>query len=165
MRRLLACDPLLPCPEGVKALEVGGELAKRFSPLADGRVALAGVPDYSPASVPDRSWNRRLQTFWLPAWPQEGWAQFNGDGSARLISHGPRQRTVRVEANGMGSLRLMQWAHPSWRVQLRPAHSLAAAWSPPLPKGARDADGWISVSLPQGQWEVALSYGFSRLNE
>ena len=165
LRRLLTCDPLLPCPEGVKALEVGGELAKRFSPLADGRVALAGVPDYSPASVPDRSWNRRLQTFWLPAWPQEGWAQFSGDGSAHLISHGPRHRTLRVEANGMGSLRLMQWAHPSWRVQMRPAQSAAAAWSPPLPNGARDGDGWISVSLPQGQWEVALSYGTSRSAE
>jgi hypothetical protein len=115
--------------------------------------------------VPDRSWNRRLQTFWLPVWPQQRWARFNGDGSARLIDHGPRHRTLQVEAKSMGSLRLMQWAHPNWRVQVRPAQSLAAAWSPPLPNGARDGDGWISVSLPQGQWEVALSYGFSRLNE
>ena len=165
LRQLLACDPLQPCPAGVDALAVGGELAKRFAPLPDGRVALAGVPDYTPAAVPARSWNPRLQTFWLPAWPQSRWAQFQGQGGVQLLSRSPTQRNLLVNANRAGTLRLMQWAHPLWHVRWRAAPTATnpePPWSPPLPKGGRDADGWISVPLPPGRWEVALSYGSSR---
>jgi len=44
-----------------------GELSKRFVALGDGRIALTGVPDYSPAGIPESSWVRRMQTFWVPA--------------------------------------------------------------------------------------------------
>jgi hypothetical protein len=160
LRQLLACDPLAPCPQGMLALGVGGELAKRFAALGDGRIALAGVPDYSPAPVPERSWQRRLQTFWLPAWPQPSWAEFSGPGRALQVSRGPTQRTLLVEAEGSGTLRLMQWAHPVWRVQVRPAG--AGDWSAPRAAGSADPDGWISVRLPRGRWEVALTYGAAR---
>jgi hypothetical protein len=53
LRTLLACDPLRPCPEGFRALPAEGELSKRFVALPDGRIALSGVPDYSPAAVPE----------------------------------------------------------------------------------------------------------------
>jgi len=52
LRSLLLCDPVLPCPRGLKLLPTSGELAKRFLALPDGRVALTGVPDYSPAGIP-----------------------------------------------------------------------------------------------------------------
>ena len=165
LRQLLACDPLEPCPDGIKVLGVGGELAKRFAPLPDGRVALAGVPDYSPAAVPERSWTKRLQTFWLPAWPQSRWAQFQGEGKVQPVSRGPTQRTLLVTAGRAGTLRVMQWAHPNWQVQWRAAPTAtnpSPAWSTPLPEGSRDADGWISVALPAGRWEVALTYGRAR---
>lgn len=165
LRQLLRCDPLQACPEGVKALGVGGELAKRFAVLPDGRVALAGVPDYSPAGVPESSWHKRLQTFWLPAWPQSSWGQLEGPGSATLVARTPTQRTLRVSAPRGATLRLMQWAHPSWQVQWRSAPSAlepSPAWSAPLPGGGRDPGGWISVVLPPGSSEVALSYGRAR---
>jgi hypothetical protein len=66
LRQLLACDPLDPCPTGLRALPRQGELSKRFLALPDGRVALSGVPDYSPAGVPEGSWNPRLAIFWVP---------------------------------------------------------------------------------------------------
>ena len=159
LRQLLACDPLSPCPQGVAALPATGELAKRFVALTDGRIALAGVPDYSPAGIPEASWNKRLQTFWLPAWPQNNWAQFSGAGRVHLLSHGPRERRVLVEARELGQLRLIQWADPAWRVQWRRAGQPNQPWRDPLPAGGRDREGWISVPLPPGQWEVVLSYG------
>ena len=165
MRELLACNPLKPCPEGMQALGVGGELTKRFAALPDGRVALAGMPDYTPANVPERSWQKRLQTFWLPAWPQTSWAQVDGVGSATVLKLQPTQRLVLVETTTPSTLRLMQWAHANWRVQWRPAPTAEQpnpGWSAPLPAGGEDQDGWISVPLPAGQWEVALTYGRNR---
>lgn len=161
LRQLLACDPLMPCPQGIEALPATGELAKRFAALPDGRLALAGVPDYTPAGIPERSWQKRLQTFWLPAWPQSTWASFRGQGQAQLIQHSPRKRSLLVRADTAGTLRLMQWAHPAWRVQWRRADS-ASAWSAPLADGGRDPDGWVAIPLAEGRWEVALSYGHKR---
>ncbi len=160
LRHRLACDPLLPCPRGIEALPATGELAKRFAALPDGRIALAGVPDYAPAGIPERSWHKRLQTFWLPAWPQSTWASFSGQGQARLIQRSPRERRLLVRADTAGTLRLMQWAHPAWRVQWRRAGS-ANAWSAPL-AGGRDPDGWMAIPLAEGRWEVALTYGTRR---
>jgi hypothetical protein len=142
----------------VAALPEEGELAKRFVALPDGRIALTGVPDYSPAGIPEPSWNKRLQTFWLPAWPQNRWAQFSGSGRVQLLSHGPRERLLLVEAREPGRLRLMQWADPAWRVQSRRAGPPNQPWSDPLPAGGRDAAGWITVALDQGRWEVSLNY-------
>ena len=165
MRQLLACDPLEPCPRGVNALKVGGELAKRFKALPDGRIALAGMPDYAPAAVPEHAWQKRLQTFWLPAWPQARWAELNKPGNATLLNHQPTERLLVAETTGPNTLRLMQWAHPLWRVQMRPAPSTerpSPPWSTPLPAGGLDQDGWISIPLPPGRWEVALTYGRTR---
>jgi len=165
MRQLLACDPLAPCPQGVRSLAVGGELAKRFAALGDGRIALAGVPDYSPASVPEHSWNKRLQTFWLPAWPQSRWAALSVAGTVSKVNRSPTKRTLRVALAQPGQLRLMQWAHPLWNVQWRPAPTASQPqpqWSAPLRDGGRDADGWISMSLPAGRFDVALTYGQAR---
>jgi hypothetical protein len=165
VRLLLSCDPLKPCPEGVQALPTQGELSKRFVALADGRIALSGVPDYSPAGVPERSWNPRLAIFWLPHWPQTAWAGFQGPGKVSLAQSGPQQRTLLVQAQGAGRLRLLQWAQPSWRVQWRTAAWAgrpAGSWSAPLPDGGRDGQGWISVPLEAGVWEVALTYGQRR---
>ena len=163
LNRLLTCDPLLPCPEGLAAMPARGELTKRFLPLGDGRIALTGVPDYSPAGIPERSWVHRLQTFWVPAWPQETWARFTGEGVARLVSHGPTDRLVRVEAKTPGRLRLMQWAYPAWTIQIR--REGTERWGAPMPftgpSQARDQDGWVSVPLEPGVWEVALTYGQS----
>lgn len=163
LNRLLNCDPLVPCPDGINALPPTGELSKRFVALGDGRIALTGVPDYSPAGIPERSWVRRLQTFWIPAWPQETWASFTGEGIARLMSHGPTNRLVLVEAKSPGRLRLMQWAYPAWTIQIR--REGTERWGAPMPfKGprqARDHDGWVSVPLGPGVWEVALTYGRS----
>ena len=158
LRSLLRCDPLTPCPEGVGALPRGGELAKRFVALPDGRVALSGVPDYSPAGVPEASWNKRLAIFWLPAWPQTHWAEWSGQGRVTLLERTPRSRVLQVNANSAGRLQMMQWAHPSWRVQV----NRGQGWSNPLPAGARNSEGWISVDLPAGRSQVALSYGQQR---
>ena len=127
--------------------------------LGDGRVALAGVPDYSPGGIPPSSWDQRLAIFWLPQWPQSRWASFSGDGSARLISRGPRERTLQVVARSPGRLTLMQWAHPHWRVQIRPAKG---SWSAPLAAGGANPAGWVEVPLPRGTWDVALTYGKPR---
>lgn len=172
LNRLLACDPLVPCPDGVNALPPTGELSKRFVALGDGRIALTGVPDYSPAGIPESSWVRRMQTFWVPAWPQQTWVAFSGEGedqemgpgSAELVQHGPTQRLIRVEAPTSGRLRVMQWAYPAWTVQKRRVG--ATSWEAPLPfsgtNQARDQEGWISVPLDAGTWEVALTYGSRR---
>ena len=155
LRTLLSCDPLAPCPEGMAALPKEGELAKRFVALPDGRIALSGVPDYSPAGVPEASWNKRMAIFWLPAWPQTGWAEWSGQGGLTLLERTPRSRVLEVNASSTGRLRIMQWAHPSWRVQV----NRGQGWSAPLLAGARDSEGWISVELPTGRSHVALSYG------
>jgi hypothetical protein len=157
LRQLLACDPLAPCPTGLRALPHQGELSKRFLALPDGRVALSGVPDYSPAGVPPSSWNPRLAIFWVPQWPQRSWAQFQGVGQVQLIRRGPQQRLLAVQAQGPGRLRILQWAHPHWQVRVRRA-APGGAWAPPLAAGARDAQGWISVPLQPGRWQVALEY-------
>jgi hypothetical protein len=123
------------------------------------------VPDYSPAGVPERSWNPRLAIFWLPHWPQTAWASFQGPGKVFLAQSGPQERTLLVQSQGAGRLRLLQWAHPSWRVQWRAAaggNRAPGPWSAPLPEGGRDTQGWITVPLPAGLWEVALSYGQRR---
>ena len=158
MRALLACDPLSTCPAGVRALPHQGELSKRFLALPDGRIALSGVPDYSPAAVPESSWNRRLAIFWVPRWPQQQWAHFHGDGQVQLIRRGPKQRLLAVQAQGPGRLRILQWAHPHWQVRVRPDQP-GAPWGPPLAKGGRDAQGWITVPLGAGRWQVALQHG------
>ncbi len=172
LNRLLACDPLVPCPDGVAALPPTGELSKRFVALGDGRIALTGVPDYSPAGIPESSWVRRMQTFWVPAWPQQTWVAFKGEGadeetragSAELVAHGPTQRLIRVEAPTPGRLRVMQWAYPAWTVQKRRIGAIS--WETPLPLSgpnqARDQEGWVSVPLDAGTWEVALTYGSRR---
>jgi hypothetical protein len=172
LNRLLACDPLVPCPDGVNALPPTGELSKRFVALGDGRIALTGVPDYSPVGIPERSWVRRMQTFWVPAWPQQTWVAFRGEGedpgqrpgSAELVEHRPTQRLIRVEAPTPGRLRVMQWAYPAWTVQKRRVGAIS--WENPLPfsgpNQARDQEGWISVPLDAGTWEVALTYGSRR---
>ncbi len=172
LNRLLACDPLVPCPDGLAALPPTGELSKRFVALGDGRIALTGVPDYSPAGIPERSWVHRMQTFWVPAWPQQTWAAFLGEGpavewgqgSAQLLEHGPTDRLIRVKAPTAGRLRVMQWAYPAWTVQKRRVGGIS--WETPLPfsgpNQARDQDGWISVPLDAGTWEVALTYGSRR---
>ena len=176
LNRLLACDPLVPCPDGLDALPPTGELSKRFVALGDGRIALTGVPDYSPAGIPESSWVRRMQTFWVPAWPQQTWVAFLADGaperadqgsqhgSAELVEHGPTQRLIRVETPTPGRLRVMQWAYPAWTVQKRRVGAIS--WETPLPFSgtyqARDRDGWISVPLDPGSWEVALTYGSKR---
>jgi len=157
LRQLLACDPLAPCPTGLRALPHQGELSKRFLALPDGRVALSGVPDYSPAGVPPSSWNPRLAIFWVPQWPQRSWAQFQGVGQVQLIRRGPQQRLLAVQAQGPGRLRILQWAHPHWQVRVRRA-APGGAWGPPLAEGGRDAQGWISVPLQPGHWQVALEY-------
>jgi hypothetical protein len=165
VRHLLACDPLQPCPEGVQALPTQGELSKRFVALPDGRIALSGVPDYSPAGIPESSWNRRLAIFWLPRWPQNTWAQFLGAGQTSLLHKGPQERFLLVQADQPGRLRILQWAHPRWRVQWRAAargNKPAGPWSAPLAEGGRDAEGWISVPLAAGLWQVALTYGQPR---
>lgn len=158
LRNLLKCDPLRPCPKGVAALPNKGELAKRFVALPDGRIALTGVPDYSPSGVPESSWNKRLAIFWVPAWPQPSWAQWYGEGSLQLLERSPRIRILKVNAKGAGKLRIMQWAHPKWIVQVNLGHG----WSDPLPAGGQDSEGWISVDLPKGLSQVALSYGQQR---
>jgi hypothetical protein len=78
-----------------------------------------------------------------------------------VSQHSPRERTVLVRADTAGTLRLMQWAHPAWRVQWRRAGA-ASAWSAPLADGGRNPDGWVTIPLSEGRWEVALTYGHRR---
>jgi hypothetical protein len=159
LRQLLACDPLEPCPAGVAALPSTGELAKRFMALPDRRIALTGVPDYTPAGVPERSWVRRLQTFWIPAWPQTDWARFHGAGSVELVAHTPQLRQLRVAARNAGSLRVMQWASPLWSVRVRPlGPEPTSPWGPALAAGGANADGWVEVPLNPGVWLVELRF-------
>ena len=155
LRRLLDCDPLMACPDGVNALPKNGELAKRFVALPDGRIALSGVPDYTPTGIPDHSWNRRLAIFWLPSWPQQRWAELDVPGNVKLVQHGPRHRRLQITASRPGRLRILQWAQPTWLVQI----NAGGGWGAPLPAGGGDADGWISVAVPQGRSEVRMSYG------
>jgi hypothetical protein len=76
----------------------------------------------------------------------------------QLINRSPQQRLLAVQAQGPGRLRILQWAHPNWQVRVR-REAPGAAWDAPLPMGGRDAQGWISVPLQQGRWQVALAYG------
>ena len=62
----------------------------------------------------------------------------------QLISRGPQHRLLAVQAQGQGRLRILQWAHPHWRVRVRPDQP-GAPWGPPVAKGGRDAQGWITV--------------------
>ena len=154
LRRLLHCDPLVACPDGVNALPKNGELAKRFVALADGRIALSGVPDYSPAGIPKSSWNRRMAVFWLPVWPQENWAELNVPGKIRLVRRSPTERVVAVSTASDGRLRILQWAHPYWKVEVQREGAL---WRP-MKKHGSDVDGWISVEIPAGDSLVRLRY-------
>ncbi len=165
LRTLLRCDPLQACPDGVRARTTGTELPKRFVALADGRIALAGVPDYSPSSIPAQSWLPRLQTFWVPTWPQPRWATFSGRGSVQLLAREPRLRRWRITAQSPGVFRVMQWATPRWQVQWSPARGsntartrLEPIWSQPMAAGGRDKDGWVAVPLQPGSWLVQLTY-------
>jgi hypothetical protein len=91
----------------------------------------------------------------LPAWPQTRWAEWSGQGRVTLLERTPRSRVLEVNASSTGRLRIMQWAHPNWRVQV----NRGQGWSDPLPAGGRDDQGWISIKLPAGRSQVALSYG------
>ena len=159
-RRLLACDPLLPCPTGIKALPKSGELSKRFIATPDGRIALSGVPDYSPAMIPEDSWNKRLAIFWLPNWPQRSWSSFTGTGTVRMTFKSPTKRQLLVDARTPGILRLMQWASPNWRVLVKPADR-SGAWEQMRFRDVRDHDGWTIVPLQAGVWDVTLTYGYA----
>ena len=157
-RRLLACDPLVPCPTGVKALPRTGELSKRFTATSDGRIALSGVPDYSPAVIPETSWNKRLAIFWLPNWPQSNWSSFSGLGSVKMTFKSPTERRLLVIAKTPGNLKLMQWADPRWRVMIRPADK-SDAWNQRAFETTKDLEGWTRISLQAGAWDVVLRYG------
>jgi len=161
LRILLACPPLEPCQSGVIALPKTGELRKRFVPLADGRIALSGVPDYGSVGNPDCSWNQRMVLFWVPDWPQVKWAEFHGSGFVVARKILPTHRLFHVKARGSGILRIMQWAHPNWSVQWRPANPFGlgfGVWSKPLEYGGGNAQGWIEVPLSKGNWQVQLNY-------
>lgn len=160
LNTLLQCPPLDACPAGLAALRDGGDEVQPFIALPDGRIAVTGMRDYSPAGIPDRSWQVRDVIFWQPRWPQTAWARFEGEGSAAVSDRRPQRITVTVNAGGAGRLRLMQWAYPAWRVQSRRRGE--ANWSPPLAAGGRDEDGWIAVPLTAGAWEVALTHGHAR---
>ena len=153
MRKMLKCDPLLPCPEGIKLLPKDGELAKRFVAMEDGRVAMSAFPDYVPKGIPETSWNKRLQVFWVPNWSQNRWLIFNGDGIAKMIKRSPTERTISVDAKGAGELRIMQWASDLWQVEVTKTDG--STWV--VPDGGRDAEGWISIRLEEGQSMVRLS--------
>ena len=160
-RALLACDPLLACPKGLKALPKTGELRKRFAATSDGRIALSGVPDYSPARIPETSWNKRLAIFWLPNWPQKTWASFSGAGTLEMTFKSPTERHFLVYAKTAGNLRLMQWADQRWKVLVRHAGT-AHPWTVSAFEAAQDPEGWTMIHLKTGIWEVALRYGHGR---
>ncbi len=160
-RKLLACDPLVPCPTGVGALPSTGELSKRFKTTSDGRIALSGVPDYSPAEIPESSWNKRLNIFWLPNWPQREWSSFSGSGTVKMTFKSPTERRLLVDAKTAGNLRLMQWSDPRWRVLVKPADG-SRAWKRRPLDATRDRQGWIMIRLPEGTWDVALRYSYAR---
>jgi len=115
------------------------------------------VPDYSPEGIPEDSWVYRMQTFWVPAWPQQSWAAFLGEetpeepgqGSAQLVDHGPTQRLIRVEASTPGRLRVMQWAYPLWTVQIR--REGTERWGAPDKLGTRGAVCQSPLSLGCGK--------------
>ena len=157
-RALLACDPLVACPEGLKALPKTGELSKRFTATEDGRIALSGVPDYSPATIPETSWNRRLAIFWLPNWPQNSWASFSGSGGVEMTFKSPTERRFLVQAKTAGNLRLMQWADQRWRTLIRPAGT-AHPWTELAFEATQGPEGWTMIPLQTGLWDVALRYG------
>lgn len=156
-RKLLACDPLLPCPKGVKALPRSGELSKRFAVTGDGRIALSGVPDYSPEGIPENSWNKRLAIFWLPNWPQDEWASFSGSGEVEMTFKSPKERRLVLAAETAGVLRVMQWADKRWKVLVKPANK-EEDWEQKVFEATRDSDGWTMIHLEAGTWEVALRY-------
>ena len=161
LRKLFGCDPLSACPDGVSYLPATGELQKRFARLSDGRIALKGVPDYSSSGNPDCSWDKEKVLFWVPKWPQSSWVAFAGPGRVDILQKQPTRRLFYVKAQGDGHLRIMQWAHPNWRVQVRSADEYGrgiGAWSQPLERGAGDPQGWISVPLIKGDWQVRLDY-------
>ena len=160
-RALLACDPLMACPGGLMALPKTGELSKRFAATHDGRIALSGVPDYSPGRIPQSSWNRRLAIFWLPNWPQKSWATFSGSGTVKLTFKSPTERRLLVNAKTAGNLKLMQWADRRWNVAVRPAGALKP-WTQRLFESTLDPEGWTMVPLQAGIWEIALRYGHGR---
>lgn len=156
LREILKCSPYDRCPKGASILPEEGELAKRFAKMDDGRISLAGVPDYTPAGIPTGSWEKRLAIFWIPKWPQAGWAEFSGEGLTRVVTNKPRNKLIRVNAQSAGVLRVMQWAHPHWRIQRKKADG---TWEEPLPIGGKNGAGWIEVPLEHGVWDVALTYG------
>ena len=162
LRKLLECDPLMACPAGVNALPQQGELAKRFVALPDGRIALSGVPDYSPATVPEQAWNRRLAIFWLPAWPQKRWAQLNVPGNVEIASHGPRHRIITASPLIDGELRIMQWAHNDWRISVyaEDADGKGTITRSIGTKESRDENGWIWLPLKKGKWRILLQHGW-----
>ena len=160
-RTLLACDPLVPCPKGLRALPSSGELSKRFTATSDGRIALSGVPDYSPAIIPESSWNKRLAIFWLPNWPQNTWSTFSGSGTVEMTFKSPTERRLLVDAKTAGNLRLMQWSDPRWQVLVKPANG-AGAWKRRPFDATRDRQGWTMIPLPAGTWDVALRYSYAR---
>ena len=157
-RALLACDPLLACPGGLKALPKAGELSKRFAATEDGRIALSGVPDYSPATIPETSWNKRLAIFWLPNWPQNSWASFSGSGAVEMTFKSPTKRRFLVHAKTAGNLRLMQWADHRWRTLIRPAGT-AHPWTELAFEATQGPEGWTMIPLQTGVWDVAVRYG------
>ena len=160
-RTLLACDPLVPCPKGVAALPNTGELSKRFAATRDGRIALSGVPDYSPATIPESSWNKRLAIFWLPNWPQRDWSAFSSAGTVKVTFKSPTERRFLVDAKSPGNLRLMQWADPRWKVLVRPSDR-SEEWNQQPFELTKAPDGWTMIPLQAGTWEVALRYGHGR---
>ena len=160
-RALLACDPILACPVGLQALPRAGELSKRFAETEDGRIALTGVPDYSPATIPESSWNKRLAIFWLPNWPQNPWASFSGSGTLEMTFKSPTERRFLVHAETAGDVKLMQWADQSWRVLVRPAGP-ARPWTELAFEATQDPEGWTIIPLKTGIWDIALRYGHGR---
>jgi len=160
-RTLLACDPLVACPTGVAALPSTGELSKRFAATRDGRIALSGVPDYSPAAIPESSWNKRLAIFWLPNWPQRDWSAFSGSGTVEMTFKSPTERRLLVDAKTPGNLRLMQWWDPRWKVLVRPSDP-SEEWNQQPFELTKAPDGWTMIPLHAGTWEVALRYGHGR---
>lgn len=125
---------------------------------------LAGVPLDTPDGFLHLGWaagwaRQMAGGWWWSQWIHLNWA---GAGSFTLAIDPPLFRWLLGSPLLLGippdhALRLMQWAHPLWRVQ-RPS----PPWSTPLPAGGLDQDGWTSITLPPGRWEVALTYGRTR---